>query len=287
MVAVTARPSRASANNSRKGRPRQGTASGRVATSHRDANPAYVGRPYRSPGPKDAGSTKSHQSRLWHRAVLPLARCRPIARTGPLIRRCSWMRRHRSWRAGFFYYLLWINGELASISASEENDSLPLVSAFRDAEKTLPHEDGFAILLEPFASSSAGIDAIDFSVMHPDYRPQPTFAKELSELFMWWPVAILFLWDTVPANCRGNLVYAKMYSLRLGMTSARVSRIAGTPEETIGEKDDYAVWVYRRTTVWTEGESITVSVGMRDKTAVWIRYYYDAADDYSRHTAIE
>ncbi len=120
--------------------------------------------------------------------------------------------------------------------------------------------------------------------MQRDCRPEPTFAERLSGVFMWMPVMILFLWDTIPANCWGNLVYAKMYSLRLGMSSARVLRIAGTPEETMGEDDDYAVWVYRRTTVWTEGETITVSVGMRDKTAVWIRYHYDAADDYSRHT---
>ena len=184
---------------------------------------------------------------------------------------------------GIFYYLLWMNGELASICHSKENDWLPLISAFHDSAQTLPHEDGFATLREPFASSPESIDAIEFSVKKPGYRPEPPLGKP-GEFLMWSPIMILFLPFTIPSICWGNAVYSKMYRLRLGMSSARVLWTAGMPEQTIGEEDDYGIYVYRRTTVSTEGETITVSVGMRNKTVVWIRYYYDAVNDYSRHT---
>lgn len=187
---------------------------------------------------------------------------------------------------GMFYYLLWTNGELTTICRSEENDWLPLISAFHDSAKTLPHEDGFATLREPFACSSASIDAIEFSFEKPGYRPEPPLG-EPGEFLMWSPIIVLFLPFTIPSICWGNLVYSKMYRLRLGMSSARVLWTAGTPEQTIGEEDNYGIWVYRRTTVSTEGETITVSVGMRSKTVVWIRYHYDAVDDYSRHTTSE
>lgn len=182
---------------------------------------------------------------------------------------------------GIFYYLLWVNGELASVYHSED-DRLPLTSAVHASDKTLPHEDGFATLREPFASSSATIDSVEFSVRKPFYQPEPPFGRR-GELLMWSPIIILFLPVTIPSLWWGNMVYSKMYRLRLGMSSARVLWIAGTPEQTLGDEDDYGIWIYRRRTVPTESETITVSVGMRDNTTVWIRYHYDAVDDYSRH----
>lgn len=184
---------------------------------------------------------------------------------------------------GVFYYLLWINGELASICHSKENDWLPLISAFHDSARSLPHEDGFATLKEHFVSPYASIDAIEFSFKKPGYRSEPPFGRR-GEFLMWLPIMVLFLPLTIPSICWGNLIYSKMYRLRLGMSSARVLWTAGTPEQIIGDEDGYGIWVYRRTTVSTEGETITVSVGMKSKTVVWIRYYYDAVDDYSRHT---
>lgn len=179
---------------------------------------------------------------------------------------------------GFFYYLLWVNGELASIYHSE-NDRLRLVSAGHASGKTLPHEDGFATLREPFAGSSATIDSVDFSVRIPFYEPEPLFGRR-GELFMWSPVIILFLPVAITSAWWGNMVYSKMYRLRLGMSSAKILWTAGTPDQTLGDEDGYGIWIYRRRIFPTGSKTITVSVGMRDDTTVWIRYHYDAGEHY-------
>jgi hypothetical protein len=179
---------------------------------------------------------------------------------------------------GWHYYLLWEDGQFDSIVSDEDNRKLESTSANPTEAAPIPHEIGYVALTERFPQWSQDVSEMDFSERKRNNNKGMHYGYA-GEWLMWSPIMVVALPFTIPSLIKGNHVYAKIFSLELETTRKSVTKKLGAPTKTLGTQGEYEVLVFTRSTIYSEAETHTVSIGLRNDNVIWIRHFYDASTD--------
>ncbi len=184
------------------------------------------------------------------------------------------------------YVLLWMNDHLCS-GRPRGFENMPDIVTLRSdtPPDKLPHEDGYAALKQVFRSNLDG-----FANPADAYTGRRYSAKDTASEYLMWapliPMGVTFLALSTPANVASDAAARRMMDLTLGLTSQQVRTSQGSPESILGSPETYAIWIYRRTIIASEGVKLSMSVGFREDKVVWIRWGYNAAAEYgAQHPA--
>lgn len=143
---------------------------------------------------------------------------------------------------GARYHVPWIDGALQSVLPADKSVSLEARPPQPGDPSSLPHENGFQVLLEAFAAASAPSD-VDFAQPRDGFHPRDK-KQERAELVMWTPVVLVLLpvmpiqLMSVGVSAAGHDPY---YDLDLGWSPERVRKRIGDPKEVVGDPSDYGV----------------------------------------------
>lgn len=189
------------------------------------------------------------------------------------------------------YYALWEDQRLVAVCSSEACPDPIGASALADSSDLIPHESGVEYWIGAIRAGGADFEQAAYGGSK-CYHNEEDFGTP-GEWLMWSPLLVVYL-PFLPLSLASEAghdtknakTYTRIFETKPGEPAAALSKRLGDPDQILGEPGVYEVWVYNSERLKIEDKRLVFSLGLRASRVEWVRFGYDAYNDYLRNRIV-